>query len=453
MADKITCPICDTAVPVTVRECPVCGASLAGRATPSGKVARALARGKIPPGGAYDSDQGEDDLYAPDMLGFPWWSLIGSGVFVVSLVVAVVLLAGVVGGETGSVPAGGPGRPTAIPTLAGSGQTGSGATALPTLFLPTLTPTDTPTLTPSPTETPGPCEQTVGQGDTLIMLATRCGHRDLDVIDEILRMNGLRSAESLQLGQVILIPWPTPTPGPTAAAPSSDTGGESSLDLTAYGGAASGAGAFTPISEVIPTATLQPGVMWYTVQPRETIIEIALKFDANVEILSQLNPEVTFSQCDFGEDFGGASCIVQLYEGQRLRVPAPTPTPTLSPTPSGSETPTPTPTPTFNAPALYSPGDRYLFRANEIVTLRWTASGMLGPADLYLVTVTDDTLNTTYALTSRETMVILPDEWQPKDGQRHQFTWKVAVGPADGRGGLSSITFSTPSRRFFWDSR
>ncbi|NPV67161.1 MAG: LysM peptidoglycan-binding domain-containing protein [Anaerolineae bacterium] len=283
------------------------------------------------------------------------------------------------------------------------------------------------------------------------MLATRCGHRDLDVIDEILRINGLRSAESLQLGQVILIPWPTPTPGPTAEAPSSDSGSESSLDLTAFGGARD-AGAFTPISEVIPTATLQPGVMWYTVQPRETIIEIALKFDANVEILSQLNPEVTFSQCDFGEDFGGASCIVQLYEGQRLRVPAPTPTPTLSPTPSGSETPTPTPTPTFNAPALYSPGDRYLFRANEIVTLRWTASGMLGPGDLYLVTVTDDTLKTTYTLSSRETMVILPDEWRPADGQRHQFTWKVAVGPADSRGGLASVTFSTPTRQFFWDS-
>ncbi len=454
MANKIACPICETVVPVSVKECPVCGARLTGEIPRVGAASPPGRTGTLLLAGQYDSAQGEDDLYAPDMLRFPWWSVAGVAFLITVLVVGVVLLAGVMRGGAGSPSgAGAAGGATAVPTLAGSGgQAGPGATASPTLFLPTLTPTDTPTVTPSPTATPGPCEQVVGEGDTLIILATRCGHRDLAVIDEILRLNGLRSAESLQLGQVILIPWPTPTPGPTITSPAEEGGGESSLDLTAYDLAGSGGG-FTPISEIIPTATLQPGVMWYVVQPRETIIEIALKFDANVEILSQLNPEVTFSQCDFGEDFGGASCIVQLYEGQRIRVPAPTPTPTLSPTPSGSETPTPTPTPTFNAPALFSPGDRYLFRANEIVTLRWTSSGILGPEELYLVTVTDETAGVTRTLTSRETMVILPDEWQPADGQRHQFTWKVAVGPGNGQGGLASVTFSTTARQFFWDGR
>jgi len=448
MADKIACPICETIVPASAKECPLCGASLAGKALPvDGPLP---SRRTLLPAGSYDSDQGEDDLYAPDMLRFPWWSVAGSALFVVVLIGIAALLGGILRpGGSGTAGAGRPGGPTAVPTLA-SGQTGSGLTAMPTLFLPTLTPTDTLTATPSPTATPGPCEQVVGQGDTLITLATRCGHRDLAIIDEILRINGLRSAESLQLGQVILIPWPTPTPGPTEAATIEGGESESGLDLTAFD--AAGGGAPTPISEIIPTATLQPGVMWYVVQPQETIIEIAVMFDASVEILSQLNPEVTFSQCDFGERFGGGSCIVQLVEGQRLRVPAPTPTPTLSPTPSGSETPTPTPTPTFNAPALFSPGDRFLFRAHEIVTLRWTSSGVLGPEEVYLVTVTDETAGVTRTLTSRETMVILPDEWQPADGQRHRFTWAVAVGPSDGRGGLASVTFSTPSRLFFWDS-
>ena len=52
----------------------------------------------------------------------------------------------------------------------------------------------------------------------------------------------------------------------------------------------------------------------------------------------------------------------------------------------------------------------------------------------------------------KETLFILPPEWQPDDGERHMFTWDVAVGPSNGLGDLSSVTFNTPAQMFYWDS-
>lgn len=444
------CPICQSSLSPSVRVCPVCGARLP---EPTGQPGP----GRQTP--VYSPDLGEDDLYAPRLLRFPWW-----GVVVPIVAIGVVLLgvvvfatasffgrAGLRQPGTTSAPLGGS---TPVPTLALGGATpesAPGSTAMATLFMPTLTPAPPPTNTPPPTDTPGPCEQVVEEGDTLLSLASRCGHRHLDVVDAIIDLNGLRSAESIQIGQRIFIPWPTPTPGAPLDAASTGQAGTEEGNLPEETGAELALAMPGPGPTLTPT--LQPGVMWYTVQPGDTIIAIALQFDANVEILSQLNPEVTFSQCDFGMDSGGPNCIVNLFEGQRLRVPAPTPTPTLSPTPSGSETATPTPTPTYNAPALLSPGDRALFRADELITLRWVTTGTLAEGDVYLVTVRDLTAGVVHTATTTETLFIIPPEWQPADGQRHTFSWNVAIGPADGRGELASETFRTDSRLFSWDSR
>ncbi len=464
MPASIKCPICQTDVLASQGECPVCGARLpevipddgAANGAANGAAAGERRRRQAP---RFEMALGEDDLYAPHLARVPWVGL-GLPMIVVGLLGLLVLVlagssllgrTGSAGGVVSATPFGGG---TAVPTFALGGATpqpGSGGTPMPTLFLPTLPPTPSPTATPSPTETPGPCEQIVGEGDTLIILATRCGHRSLDVLDAIVDLNGLRSPESLQIGQRILIPWPTPTPGPV---PADESGGETQSRGSDVPTVAAGERDSEPtlVSAVIPSPTLQPGVMWYTVQLGDTIISVAVLFSANVEILSQLNPEVTFSQCDFGMDSGGSNCIVNLYEGQRLRVPAPSPTPTLSPTPSGSETPTPTPTPTFNAPSLLTPGDRALFGSAEIVTLRWVSTGVLAEGETFLVTVTDTTGGVVYTAATTATFFIVPALWQPADGQRHLFTWEVAVGPANGQGGLSAVTYTTDSRIFFWDS-
>jgi hypothetical protein len=176
-----------------------------------------------------------------------------------------------------------------------------------------------------------------------------------------------------------------------------------------------------------PTETLLPGITWHEVQPDENILIIAYNYGADLKVLSELNPEITFSQCDFGSGSGGPNCIVQLYIGQQIRVPAPTPTPTLSVTPSGSETPTPSATPTFNAPSPLNPTDRAFFRKDEIITLRWVTSGSLGPGQSYLVRAEDQTANITYTATTRELYFIVPEEWHIQDGTRHDFVWTISV--------------------------
>lgn len=311
-------------------------------------------------------------------------------------------------------------------------------TPRPTVALPTVTPapptltpshTPAPTVTSTPTSTPEPCMQTIRAGEGLYAAAARCGHLSFDVLDLIVEINDLPDANTVQEGQVIEIPWPTPTPDPNAVpaeAPESETGGSSSTqNMVVVSQASAFDENFDPL--FVPTPTLPPGVMFHTVQSGETIIVIAVTYGANVEILSQLNPEVTFSQCDFGLDFGGPRCTVQLREGQLLRVPAPTPTPTIPPTASGSETPTPTPTATFNAPTIHSPSDRTLFLRDQLVTLRWVPSGTLGINEAYLLQVEDRTAGIVYTTQVTETSFILPEEWQGVDNQRHEYAWTVSV--------------------------
>ena len=246
-------------------------------------------------------------------------------------------------------------------------------TPVPTLYLPTVTKTPVPPPTETPTPTRAPCLQEVRSGDSLIAVVTRCGHRDLDVLEKVLEDNDLASAELLQAGQQLVIPWPTAT----GAAIASDS-------VARQGDAAGNPGGVDPeladrrIAGAAgrPEPTLQPGVMWHQVRSGETIVGIAFRFGTDLKVLSELNPEVTFSQCDFGQASGGPSCVVTIYDGQQLRVPAPTPTPTRSPTPSGL--PGATPTTTVNVPVAFSPPDNRNFNGDELVTLRWIASGVSG---------------------------------------------------------------------------
>lgn len=331
---------------------------------------------------------------------------------------------------------------TAVPTQVEANVPLSTNTPRPTIVLNTVTPAPTVTETLAPTETPGPCMQQVQPGDSLIAIVARCGHRDLAVIDAVLALNGLDAPELIQSGQTLEIPWPTPTVDPNAEAVEGEEGASAEVAAVVE---------INPLSglPVPPTETLQPGVTWHTVSLNENIIIVAYQYGANVKILSELNPEVTFSQCDFGLETGGAQCVVNLYEGQRIRVPAPTPTPTLSPTPSGSETPTPTATPTFNAPSVISPGDRMLFRRDEFVTLRWVASGTLGENQVYRVQVEDLTSGATYMADTKDLFFVLPVEWRGKDDRRHEYQWVVSVIDIERPG---QPFFTTEARIFLWEA-
>ncbi len=457
------CPICGAAQPLSARTCSICGAVLPGEHTPVVPMASVepSARRAAPP------PLGDDDLYAGDLTGRMWRLLLLAGV--VLGVVAGVGIGMMIGRandvppENGVVPTAAQPVPVTVTPAAQGTSSPPTATPLPSptrpmaLLLPTVTPAP-PTFTPTPT--PGPCYQTAREGDTVLAMAMRCGHRDMAVIDLILEINGLNSPQELQLGQTLEIPWPTPTP----SAPDDTSMQSAPLDeVTGTGG-----GAPPPTEAIVynefgtPDAlayyrnlepTLRPGLAWHTVQAGETIMGIAYMYETSVETLSQLNPEVAFLQCDFGERYGGPNCSVMLTEGQRIRVPVPMPTATLTLTPNGTFTPTPTVTPTYNAPYLLSPDDDARFMADQIVTLRWGSTGTLGMDARYVVRLTDLENGEQHMTLTTDLSYTLPEGWQPADGQTHTFEWTVSVATVDAQDLIVDEVFFTSPRRFSWDSR
>lgn len=444
------CPICGASNNRNARICATCGTTLTDVET---KTADQLP--KSAPQQAYDYRYGETDLYESNLARIGQTYLAGIGILLVVLMLFGAFLAfgrDLFSGDSGGNTAGGDIEAT--------------FTLMPTVIFPTVTqgsPTvtrsPTPTIEPTPTVTPTrePCMPTVQAGEGLFNVLPRCGHRleTLDIIDIVVELNGLSSPADLREGQVLEVPWPTETPDPNAipAEPPADEGETNGEDL-GNAEATDELTGFNPGAEeelvLFPTATLQPGIQWHTIQSGENIITIGVQYGANVEILSQLNPEIAFSQCDFGLDFGGERCTVFLVAGQRIRVPAPTPIPTLSPTPSGSETPTPSPTATFNAPRVISPSDRSVFTRDELVTLRWIGSGTLGEGQVYRLRVEDLTAGILYTADTIDNTFVLPGEWQGEDANRHEYSWTVSVIDSDNP---DEPYFTTPLFTFIWQGR
>jgi hypothetical protein len=268
------------------------------------------------------------------------------------------------------------------------------------------------------------------------------------VLTPVATINGIGASGGIQAGQEIIVPWPTATSDPNltlTVAPDDESAARGvGVDFSAS------EDPFAEIDVFQPTATptLQPGVQWHIVQLGETMIDLAFMYNANVRVLSELNPEITFSQCDFGEFIGGPACTVQLFQGQYVRVPAPTPTPTIEPSPSGSETATPSATPTFNAPSLVRPGDLAPFRRDELVTLRWVTTATLSAGEIYRVAIQDETAGVAYTVDTSLTEFTLPLEWQGQTGENHLYQWSVSIVNTNGE-----ITLTTETRRFTWEGR
>jgi hypothetical protein len=317
-----------------------------------------------------------------------------------------------------------------------------------TLGPPTTTATYTPgpTFTPTQTYTPEPCIQQIVQGDSLLGAIGRCGHRDRDVLPTVVALNGLRDENSVQVGQNIVIPWPTPTTDPNVLPTETEVAMDTSnvevagVDLVSLD---------ESIDPFAPTATptLPAGVMWHQVQPNENLIIIANTYGATAKILSELNPEVDFPLCDFGQTYGGPECRVMLGVGQSLRVPAPTPLPTMPPTPDPNATATPTYTPTYNEPNLSSPPDRQFFGVDELITLRWIPTATLAGDEMYRVDVEDTTIGVQYTAYTRDIALVVPLDWRGREQERHEFSWKVGIV---NEGNRDAVRFQTSPRMFVW---
>lgn len=425
------CPICETRNQRGAVLCASCGTSLANVAP------QMSSRPAEPTETIYDYRLGESDL-AEESLNRAGRIM---SVFLILLILAAAALAAfhmlsMRASDSGAADAARP--PTAKPPhIAGPTVTHGPPTA-------TYTSSPIPTPPPTDTLTPSPCLRKVAPGDSLIAIVSRCGHRNLAILPTVMKLNGITDETRIQIGQEIVVPLPSPThdPADSEAPPI-----ESEIDSASAKTGAERVAllAFDPFAPTL-TPTLLPGLMWHIVQPDENMIVIALQYETNAKALSDLNPEIEFSLCDFGLAYGGPECTVPLQQGQFIRVPAPTPTITPVPTASGSETPTPRPTATFNAPIAQSPPDGAFFAPREQVTLRWVATGRLSSTDAYRVVLSNTDTGASYDAETNELFFIVPSEWGPKDENSQYYSWQVSV--------LNTITggisHSSPPRAFIW---
>lgn len=310
---------------------------------------------------------------------------------------------------------------------------------------PTVTYTATPsqTFTPSATPTQGPCVITLPQGQTLIWALGQCGHRSLDVLPQVLELNDLADAGSIRANQEIRIPRPTPTTDPFATPSATPTRADDAFfDDSEVAQLDESIEAF----QATVTPTLPVGIMWHEVQQGQYISEIIIIYNTDVQTLSQLNRQIDFARCDFGDTFGGQDCIVELFQGQLVRVPAPTPTPTLLPTNDPNATATPTATATVNIPNTFSPTDRQFFYNDQLITLRWVPTATLKAGESYRIDVLDQTSNIEYVAYTQDIFYLIPLEWQGNQ-ERHNYQWTVGVVSQDN---LDAIRYQTDPLTFVW---
>ncbi len=425
------CPICETHNHQNATVCNTCGTSL------SDIDITTQQNGKKPQQDVYDYRYGETDLFEGSTASVG--RLFTIGLFVFGILIGIgatvaVLAPRINDGLTVQAIE----TPTPSPTLRML------PTVTPGVATATLSKTPTITFTPTETNTPEPCIQTVVSGDSLIGILYRCGHTSRDVIPTVIALNGIADETRIQIGQQIVVPWPTATPDPNAVPTntpesSANASGESAVsDEIALL-------AFDPFAPTA-TSTLLPGVMWHTVQPNTNMIIIAEQYGANAKVLSDLNPEIDFARCDFGLTYGGPECIVQLSQGQQIRVPAPTPTLTVQPTSSGNETATPLPTATFNVPSAINPANQAFFGSSDQVTLRWVTTGTIGQNEVYRVAVSDVTSGETFTADTYDLFYILPTEWQATDSERHNYIWQMSVYNT----ATETASYSTETRTFVW---
>lgn len=335
-----------------------------------------------------------------------------------------------------------PATPSPTPSATPS-PTASQAVALASS--PTVEPTQPPTETPLPSPTLGPWEYVIQQDDTLLFIIQQPPFNyplgATDVINEIVRINdNVVSADLLpSVGETILIPRPTAAP---AAEPA---------PVVAEANAIEGVAVVATADPRAPTrgrVVLPGGANYGCHFPEEgdTILSIMEQYNTTLEVLSQLNAEIRFGGCDFNIRSGGPNCSPNIQAGQCVNVPLPTPTITPSPSPSGNETPTPTPT--YPAPRIASPPDGSV--VSGPVTLTWATAGILQPDEVYLVRYEDLTNGMTWNGITRSTVLALPEDLAPTDGETHQIQWSVTIATQNVEGFYTPIGGESAPRTFRW---
>lgn len=333
------------------RSCPACGSRVAALATTCLMCGASLVEEEAPP-------------EAPVQRGLPAWAR----VVIVILLALVILSAGSFALYTllNAEPDPENVTPTASPTRT-----------------PTATPTSTPTQTPTPTSTPTPIPPLVHQvqeGETLIDIAVMHD----TTVEAILALNPGVEPALINVGQVLLIPAVTPTPGPTST-----------------------------LEPGVPTPTPTDYIV-HVVAPGDTLISIAEEYDVSVMLIRAAN--------DLPPDDD------TIRVNQSLVIPMGTPVP--SPTPTVDVNATPTPVPPYPAPPLLSPPDgATLVVSDKPILLQWASVSVLHDDEWYELTLFQPPGGVVSVTThTRATAWRVPlDLPRVSDTGTRQFRWQVQV--------------------------
>jgi LysM repeat protein len=259
----------------------------------------------------------------------------------------------------------------------GTGAFDPAVTGTPT-ETPTITPPPTPTFIPTdiPTATPiPPFDYTVGPGETCSLIAFNFNVS----IQSIIITNNLPSTCPISEGQVLKIPYPTPTiPPPPTNTPLP-------VDATRQS------------CETVPI----------TVQENDTLSSISLNYAVPMAAIKEFNGLTTDN----------------VFLGQQLLVPL-----CMRAADPNKPTPTATIPPPYPAPNLLLPADGAAFTlANDVVTLQWASVGALRDGEAYQITVEDVTADQTRRLTDfvTDTKYIVPTTFRPKDNVAHVLRWWI----------------------------
>ena len=358
--DRRLCPTCGSRLSPDALRCVVCGADLRG-----GQAARPSTRRRRP---------GQVSLPLPLALGI----LLAFTALAVGATYAAVRL---IGGAAQS--------PSATPTVS------------PTV---TTTPEPTATETPAPTLTPlPPINHTITTGDTCLGLAAFYEVSIRSIQD----MNPGLQCEFLSIGQIVLVPQPTPTASPE------------------------------------PTSTLSPAdateaaceKLTYTVLANDTLGAIADNYDVDLQAIM---------------DYNGMSGP-NIFAGQVLIIPLCARNPTPGPSP------TPTSPPPYPAPNLLLPPDGAAFTlANDTVSLQWASVAQLRENEFYQVTVMDVTEGSgTRRVVGyvTNTAYIVPTSLRPSEALPHVMAWWVTTVRQTGTNAAGNAIYvsagATSARRTF----
>jgi len=250
-----------------------------------------------------------------------------------------------------------------------------------------LTPTETPTETITATATQPatetatptlqpPFEYTVSVNDGS---CSQIAFNFNVSVQSIIITNNLPSSCPISVGQVLKIPYPTPTIPPPA------TNTPLPADATRIA------------CETVPI----------TVQENDTLSSIAANYAVSMDAIKEFNGLTT------NNVFLGQTILIPLCE----RAPDP-----------GKPTSTATLPPPYPAPNLLLPADGAAFTlANDVVTLQWASVGVLRDGEAYQVVVEDVTSNQTRRITDyvTDTKYIVPASFRPKDNVAHVMRWWV----------------------------